>query len=222
MAKSKMLEFRGVTKTYGDSTILNKVDATFNEASFHFVCGESGSGKSSFLKLINQEIKADMGNIYWRNEPLEHYKKYELRRQIGVIFQSFELIQHMTVLENILLAGRALGVSRKQLIPRAMTLLERVGLQAKVEAYPEQLSGGQMQRVAIVRAILNKPTLLLADEPTGNLDKKTATDVMNLLYELHKEEQMTMIVVTHSEEVLSQFKEAQLWYVNEGQFNEQK
>ncbi|GEK34881.1 cell division ATP-binding protein FtsE [Kurthia sibirica] len=217
-----MLEFRNITKNFGESVILHEVNAIFHKGSFHFICGESGSGKSTILKLINQEIAAEKGDILWQGQPLKSYEKFKLRRQIGVVFQSFELIHHMTVLENILLAGRALGKNRQALLQRAMKLLTRVGLNGKIEAYPEQLSGGQMQRVAIVRAILNKPLLLLADEPTGNLDRKAASDVMNLLYELHREEQMTMIVVTHSEEVLAQFTQAQRWYVKEGDFYEQE
>lgn len=215
-----MLELQNVVKKYGDSNVLTDVQASFEAGSFHFVCGKSGSGKSTFLKLIDREIDADYGDILWQGKAIESYKKFELRRQMGVIFQSFELIPHMTVLENVLLAGRALGMAKKELMPRAAALLERVGLATKHEAYPHELSGGQMQRVAIVRALLNKPTLLLADEPTGNLDDETAQDVMQLLYELHREEKMTMIIVTHSKQLLEQF-DAKVWFVEEGYFNEQ-
>lgn len=215
-----MLQLQNVVKKYGDSTVLKDVHATFQAGSFHFVCGKSGSGKSTFLKLIDREVDADSGVILWQGKEIQQFKKFQLRRQMGVIFQTFELIPHMTVLENVLLAGRALGLSKKDLLPRATNLLERVGLMTKHEAFPHQLSGGQMQRVAIVRALLNKPKLLLADEPTGNLDDETAQEVMQLLYELHQEEDMAMIIVTHSKQLLQQF-EAKVWFVEEGSFNEQ-
>lgn len=214
-----MLQLQNVVKRYGDSNVLKDVQANFEAGSFHFVCGKSGSGKSTFLKLIDREIDADSGDILWQGKNINTYKKFELRRQMGIIFQSFELIPHMTVIENVLLAGRALGISKKELLPRAHRLLERVGLGHKEAAYPHELSGGQMQRVAIVRALLNKPTLLLADEPTGNLDDETAEDVMQLLYELHREENMAMIIVTHSKQLLEQF-DAKVWLVEEGCFNE--
>lgn len=214
-----MLAFQHVSKQYGETMILDDVNATFDAASFHFICGKSGSGKSTFLKLIDRELLPDAGEILWRGKPIDSYKKYELRREMGIIFQSFELIDHMTVLENILLAGRAVGMAKKDLMLRATTLLERVGLAHKHHAYPTELSGGQMQRVAIVRALLNKPKLLLADEPTGNLDAETTADVMQLLYELHQEEQMAMIIVTHAEQLLQQF-DAKVLYVESGRVHE--
>lgn len=200
--------------------ILKNVEATFEKASFHFICGKSGSGKSTLLKLIDRELEPDEGEILWRGKELQQYKKYEIRREMGIIFQSFKLIDHMTVFENILLAGRAIGIPKKNLIHRAEQLSQRVGLANKHDAYPHELSGGQMQRVAIVRALLNKPKLLLADEPTGNLDRETTEEVMQLLYELHHEENMAMIIVTHSEQLLEQFN-AQTWLVKEGHFYEQ-
>lgn len=215
-----MLEFQQVGKSYGETTILHDVNALFQEGSFHFICGKSGSGKSTLLKLIDCEITPDKGVILWRDQPLSSYKKFMLRREMGVIFQSFELIQQMTVLENVLLAGRVVGKSAEQLLPRAEKLLQRVGLADKKQAYPHELSGGQMQRVAIVRALLNQPKLLLADEPTGNLDTETTAEVMQLLYELHQEERMAMIIVTHSQELLASFN-ATKWLVKDGGVYEQ-
>lgn len=215
-----MLEFQQVSKVYGETTILQDVNARFREASFHFICGKSGSGKSTLLKLIDCEITPDEGVILWCGQPLSSYKKFMLRRDMGIIFQSFELIQQMTVLENVLLAGRVVGKSAQQLLPRAEKLLQRVGLADKKQAYPHELSGGQMQRVAIVRALLNQPKLLLADEPTGNLDAETTAEVMQLLYELHEEERMAMIIVTHSQELLASFT-AKKWLVKDGGVHEQ-
>jgi len=215
-----MLEFQQVGKAYGKTAILHDVNVVFHKASFHFICGKSGSGKSTLLKLIDCEITPDEGVILWCGRPLSSYKKFMLRRDMGIIFQSFELIQQMTVLENVLLAGRVVGKSAQQLLPRAEKLLKRVGLADKKHAYPYELSGGQMQHVAIVRALLNQPKLLLADEPTGNLDTETTNEVMQLLYELHKEEHMTMIIVTHSQELLTSFN-ATKWLVKDGSVYEQ-
>ena len=138
---------------------------------------------------------------------------------MGIIFQSFELIEQKTVLENILLAGKALGRPIEQIQKEAMRLLERVGLLHKIDAYPMQLSGGQQQRVAIVRALLNKPKLLLADEPTGNLDQQTATEIMELLYELHQEEKVAVLVVTHAEQLLQRGET--VWVMEDGDISEQ-
>ncbi len=214
-----MLQFSNVCVSYGQKRIIEGITATFEENSCHFICGRSGSGKSTFLKLIDQEIKPTSGTILWFGRPITSYKKYEMRREIGIVFQSFELVSHMTVLENVLLASKAIGTSPKESMERAMRLLKRVGLEQMTEQFPDTLSGGQMQRVAIVRALMNRPKLLLADEPTGNLDQQTANDVMQLLYELHEEEQMTLLIVTHSEQFLTQF-ESHIWHVEEGRFYE--
>lgn len=201
-----MIRIENVTKRYADNTILNQLHFHLPTGAFAFLRGRSGSGKSTFLKLLYREIEADQGDIFIDDTNVQSIAKYELRQKIGIIFQSYELIEQKTVFENIALAGQVLGRPMDEIEQEAMRLLKRVGLAHKRDAFPNELSGGQQQRVAIVRALLNKPRLLLADEPTGNLDKETALEIMQLLYELHEEEQMTMLIVTHAEELLNDKK----------------
>jgi cell division transport system ATP-binding protein len=201
-----MIRIENVTKRYADTTILNQLHFHLPTGAFAFLRGRSGSGKSTFLKLLYREIEADQGDIFIDDTNVQSIAKYELRQKIGIIFQSYELIEQKTVFENIALAGQVLGRPMDEIEQEAMRLLKRVGLAHKRDAFPNELSGGQQQRVAIVRALLNKPRLLLADEPTGNLDKETALEIMQLLYELHEEEQMTMLIVTHAEELLNDKK----------------
>lgn len=138
---------------------------------------------------------------------------------MGIIFQSFELLERKTVMENVALAGEVMGKTWEQIKPEASRLLERVGLKGLKDCFPKQLSGGEQQRVAIVRTLLNRPSLLLADEPTGNLDNETALDVMRLLKELHEEEQTAMLIVTHSDTLIEQFP-AKTWVMENGQVRE--
>ncbi|OCS82892.1 cell division ATP-binding protein FtsE [Caryophanon tenue] len=198
-----MIQMHDVTKSFDGVPVLNGVNYTLSHGEFAFLRGRSGSGKSTFLKLLYRESEREHGTILIDGTAIDALQKFELRRKMGIIFQSYELISQHTVLENVLIAGKALGRPLEEIEAEAMRLLTRVGLADKVHQFPNKLSGGQQQRVAIVRALLNKPKLLLADEPTGNLDRETAQDIMTLLYELHREEQMAMLIVTHSEELLT-------------------
>ncbi|HWK22642.1 MAG TPA: ABC transporter ATP-binding protein [Ureibacillus sp.] len=213
-----MIHFHAVTKHYNDSSILKNVNFHLQKGEFAFLKGRSGSGKSTFLKSVYREIDIDAGTIEVNGKDNTKIAKYELRRQIGVIFQSFELIEKMTVFENIAIAGKAIGTPIQEIEQQAMRLLKRVGLEHKRDAYPSQLSGGQQQRVAIVRALLNHPPLLVADEPTGNLDEETAAKIMQLLHDLHKEEQITMLIVTHAQWTIPDSK---IWVMEEGCIHEQ-
>ena len=197
-----MIRLRNVSKKYRDTSVLENITGHIAPGEFAFLQGRSGSGKSTLLKLLYRDIEADGGVIEIEGQNNVHIPKHILRRKIGVIFQSFELLEKKTVFENVALAGEILGRNRKEIASEARRLLERVGLAHKMEAYPNELSGGQQQRVAVVRALLNKPKLILADEPTGNLDTETALEVLQLLYELHKEENVAMLVVTHSKQLL--------------------
>ena len=192
-----MITLQNVSVSYGDSAVLRDVHFALPHGVFAFLRGRSGCGKSTLLKLLYRELECQHGTIYINGQPIHTLRKFELRRQMGIIFQSFELIEQKTVLENVLLAGKALGRPLVQITEEAERLLARVGLIDKLHMFPAQLSGGQQQRVAIVRALLNKPKLLLADEPTGNLDEETAADIFQLLHELHEEEQIAMLIVTH-------------------------
>jgi cell division transport system ATP-binding protein len=200
-----MIRIDNLTKQYGNRTILDDVNLHIREGEFVFLQGRSGSGKSTLLKLLYRDIGDYSGQILVGGTPIEQMPKYVLRRKIGVIFQSFELLERKTVFENVVLAGEVQGKASKLIEPEAMRLLERVGLKGMEQLFPEQLSGGEQQRVAIVRALLNRPSLLLADEPTGNLDSETAEQMLKLLKELHEEEGISMLVVTHSEHLITQF-----------------
>ena len=213
-----MIRLEAVTKQYEGSPVLRNVNFHLAKGEFAFLKGRSGSGKSTLLKALYRDVRIDAGEIFVEGTNIATLPKYVLRRHMGIIFQSFELIEQLTVFENIALAGRAIGTAKEAIESRAMHLLGRVGLAHKRDAYPHQLSGGQQQRVAIARALLNKPTILLADEPTGNLDEQTAEEIMELLYELHAEEQVTMLIVTHAEKYLVGRK---IWIMEEGQIHEQ-
>ncbi|MEI7026066.1 cell division ATP-binding protein FtsE [Paenibacillus sp. y28] len=200
-----MIRIQGLTKRYGDFTVLHDLHLHVAAGEFAFLQGRSGSGKSTLLKLLYQEIGDYTGEIVIGDTPAQALPKYELRRRMGVIFQSFELLEQKTVYENVALAGEVLGRTGEDIAPEAQRLLERTGLGGKQGLYPHQLSGGEQQRVAIARALLNRPPILLADEPTGNLDPETAMAMLVLLQELQREENMTMLVVTHSELLVEAF-----------------
>ncbi|GAB7056385.1 cell division ATP-binding protein FtsE [Paenibacillus sp. Pae15] len=194
-----MIHIRNVTKRYGERTVLDGVNLHLHAGEFAFLRGRSGSGKSTLLKLLYREIDDFTGDIAIDGQPVGSMPKYELRRKIGVIFQSFELLERKTVLENVELAGEVLGRSEKDTRAQALHLLKRTGLSGKERLFPAQLSGGEQQRVAIARALLVRPAIVLADEPTGNLDKETAAEMFHLLRELQREYGMTMLVVTHAD-----------------------
>ena len=214
-----MIRIKGLTKKYGDQTVLSGLDLHLAPGEFAFLQGRSGCGKSTLLKLLYQEINGYSGTIEINGTPISQFPRYKVRRQMGIIFQSFELLERKTVMENVVLAGQVVGRNWREIKIDANRLLERVGLRGKEDYFPSQLSGGEQQRVAIVRALLNRPKILLADEPTGNLDLETAFDVMYLLKELQAVEQMAMLVVTHSEQIIKAFP-AKIWVMEEGQVHE--
>lgn len=214
-----MIRIEKLTKGYRDCDVLRNLSFHLEPGEFAFLQGKSGSGKSTLLKLLYRELEGFTGEIEIDSTPIGQLPKYQLRRKIGIIFQSFELLERKTVLENVMLAGEVVGRDAKEIELEAYRLLERVGLKEKVQKYPHQLSGGEQQRVAIVRALLNKPRLLLADEPTGNLDTETALEMLQLLRELHEEEEITMLIVTHSEQVLKAFP-SKIWVMEDGQVHE--
>lgn len=214
-----MIRLQDVSKLYGQRAILQNLQFHLGAGEFAFLQGRSGSGKSTLLKLLYRDIEDFSGQIEINGALITQIPKYELRRQMGIIFQSFELLERKTVMENVALAGEVMGKTWEQIKPEASRLLERVGLKGLKDCFPKQLSGGEQQRVAIVRALLNRPSLLLADEPTGNLDNETALDVMRLLKELHEEEQTAMLIVTHSDTLIEQFP-AKTWVMENGQVRE--
>ncbi|MEK3726166.1 cell division ATP-binding protein FtsE [Paenibacillus sp. FSL H8-0034] len=210
-----MIRIQSLNKKYGERHVLQDLNMHLAPGEFAFLQGRSGSGKSTLLKLLYRDIGDFSGRIDIAGQPIESIPKFELRRKIGVIFQSFELLERKTVFENIALAGEVVGVSHSDMVDEIKRLLLRVGLEGRENAYPDQLSGGEQQRVAIIRALLNRPAIILADEPTGNLDSETASDIVRLLLELQVESQLAMLVVTHSDRLVAEFP-SKAWKMIDG------
>lgn len=210
-----MIRLTGATVRYGRRTVLDEADFHLPEQSVAYVTGKSGAGKSTLIKLITQEIAAVRGEVRVAGRPLGEWRKFLLRRRLGLLFQSYELLDTKTVRENIVLAAQIRGTYGEHTERHMKRLLARVGLEGCERAYPGELSGGEQQRAAVVRALTGGPQLVLADEPTGNLDAATAGDVMRLLHELRQEERLTMLIVTHDLQLVARYP-APCWEVAEG------
>jgi putative ABC transport system ATP-binding protein len=186
-------------------TVIHDIDIEFSEGEFIVLLGQSGSGKSTLLNLISGIEKPTAGTVLIKNTAITELSERACtlfrRDNIGFIFQFFNLIPTLTVLENITLPQELAGKRGKDLEKQALSLLEKVGLGDRYNAFPDKLSGGQQQRVAIARALLHQPMLLLADEPTGNLDEETGEKVLNLLLELTRGANKTLIMATHNPEI---------------------
>ena len=198
-----MIRFSNVSKAYHGATqpALQGLNFHLPVGSMTYLVGHSGAGKSTLLKLIMGMEKANAGNIWFNGHDITRLSKYEipfLRRQIGMVHQDYRLLTDRSVVENVALPLIIAGMNPKEAHTRALVALDRVGLRSKANYMPPQISGGEQQRVDIARAIVHKPQLLLADEPTGNLDSKNGAEVMNLLTELNREG-TTIIMVTHSQ-----------------------
>ncbi len=200
-----MIKLEHVSKTYEKGVqAITDVNLHIAPGEFVFIVGKSGSGKSTMIKLLQKELqpthgkimvnKRDIGNISRKNIPM-------YRRNIGVVFQNFRLLQDRTVYENVAFAMRVVEASKKEIKKKVPQMLSLVGLAAKYRSYPKELSGGEQQRVAIARALVNEPKILLADEPTGNLDNHNAWEIMKLLDEINKRG-TTVVVVTHNMDIV--------------------
>ena len=208
---STILQVSQLSKIYhkGPIPIHALTDITFNvnRGEFVSVFGRSGSGKSTLLNLIGGLDTATSGQIVFKGKDVTRMKRSELaqhrRFSIGMVFQSFNLIPHRSALENVLLALTFGGVTRFQRKEKAIQLLSQVGLEHRLHHKPSELSGGEAQRVAIARALANNPAMLLPDEPTGNLDSSTAKDIMNLLQKLNRSQGVTIVMVTHEQDIAS-------------------
>jgi len=208
--QNPIVRVRGLTKSYqqGERTrkILDAVDLDIYEGEFFVLLGKSGSGKSTLLNLISAIDAAESGQIFVRDQEItalsEQQQTLFRRDQIGIVFQFFNLIPTLTVLENITLPRELSGVPRAVAEKRARELLERVGLGNRADSFPDKLSGGEQQRVAIARALVHEPALVLADEPTGNLDEETGERILTLLLELTREAGKTLVMATHSPEIV--------------------
>lgn len=200
-----MIEITGLNKTYkAGSRALKNVNITISDGEFVFIMGRSGSGKSTLIKLLLKEAEPTSGRIVVNDMdllkmPRRYVPKY--RRRLGVVFQDFRLLKDKTVYENVAFAQRVIGIPTRTIKEAVPEMLRLVGLSSKYKSYPNELSGGEQQRVAIARALINSPEVLLADEPTGNLDVQNSMEIMGLLEEIN-ERGTTVIVVTHSQEIV--------------------
>lgn len=204
-----MIDFEHVYKTYethnDENVALEDINIHIDEGEFVFILGHSGAGKSTFLKLIQMEEKPTEGKVFINGQDLTRIKRRKvpyLRRQMGVVFQDFRLIPTMTVYENVAFAMRVTNISTKKIKDRVPFALSLVGLEDKMDRLPDELSGGEQQRVALARALVNNPSILLADEPTGNLDPNNSWEIMKLLEEIN-ESGTTVVVVTHNREIVN-------------------
>jgi cell division transport system ATP-binding protein len=207
-----------------DKLILDNLNLVLEEKTFAYLIGKTGSGKSSLLKTLYAELPLKEGTGSVCGFELQGLKRKQipfLRRKIGIVFQDFQLLTDRNVLDNLKFVLGATGWSDKKLIEqRAMNCLQLVGIEKKAKDFPHQLSGGEQQRVSIARALLNKPTLILADEPTGNLDPATSKEIMELLLAVAKEENTAILMATHDMQMVAHFP-GRILEVSEGKVLEQ-
>ncbi|EFK94587.1 MAG: cell division ATP-binding protein FtsE [Finegoldia magna] len=204
-----MLEFVHVDKTYKNKVCaLNDCNFKIEQGEFVFLIGPSGAGKSTITKLILKEINPDRGKIYLYGEDITRLKARKvpkLRQSIGMVFQDFKLLENKTVYQNIKYVMQILGKSSSEIKSTIDTVLDLVNLKDKKNAYPHELSGGEMQRVCIARSMVNKPKLLIADEPTGNLDPVTSMDIANALVRIN-ERGTTVMMITHEKDIVNKLQ----------------
>ncbi|MBQ2604100.1 MAG: cell division ATP-binding protein FtsE [Acutalibacteraceae bacterium] len=204
-----MIQFKNVSKTYPNGTkALSDININIDKGEFVFIVGASGSGKSTFLKLIMKEEQPSSGEIFVNDVNITSMKRRKvpyLRRTMGIVFQDFRLIDKMTVFDNVAFAMRVIGARPKAVKRRVLYILGLVGLKDKANCRPAELSGGEQQRVSLARALVNNPSLIIADEPTGNIDPEMSFEIIELLNEINKQG-TTIIVVTHEHELVQKFK----------------
>ncbi|MDN6161206.1 MAG: cell division ATP-binding protein FtsE [Atopostipes sp.] len=213
-----MIEMKNVKKVYQNQiTALRDLSVTIEQGEFVYIVGPSGAGKSTFMKLIYREELPTEGSVQVADFNTMEMKDKEvpyLRRQVGVVFQDFKLLPSLTVFENISYAMEVLGKSPRQIKARVEEVLELVGLSHKTNMLPDELSGGEQQRVAIARAISNMPRVLIADEPTGNLDPETSSDIMKIIEQIN-DQGTTILMGTHDAEIVNERKH-RVVEINEG------
>lgn len=204
-----MIEFQNVSKTYSNGTrALRKINLHVDDGEFVFIVGSSGAGKSTFLKLITCEERPTVGEIVVGEQKLSELRRSDvpfLRRTMGMVFQDFRLIHKMTVYENVAFAMHVVGASYREIRKRVPYILGLVNLQDKARCHPRELSGGEQQRVGLARALVNSPKLLIADEPTGNIDPALSFEVVDLLNEINKRG-TTVLMVTHEHNLVRHFQ----------------
>lgn len=209
MAEDEVIVMKNVSKNYSSNVhALSNIDLTIKKGEFVFVVGDSGSGKSTFIKLLLRELVPTSGDVYvldYHLNKIRHRRIPKFRRHLGVVFQDFRLLNDRNVYENVAFAQRITQVPGKQIRKNVPRVLATVGLAGKYKAKPLKLSGGEQQRVAIARALVNNPDIILADEPTGNLDPKTSMEIMRLLEEINNNG-TTIIMVTHNKEIVNSMR----------------
>ena len=203
-----MIEFQNVSKVYNNGTeALHNVNLTVDKGEFVFIVGSSGAGKSTFLKLVMCEERPNSGRIIIDGVDVSRIPKRKIpyiRRKMGIVFQDFRLIDHMTVYDNVAFAMRVVGASPRSIRKRVPYILSLVGLQHKAKHYPTELSGGERQRVGLARALVNNPSMIIADEPTGNIDPALSFEIVDLLSEINRRG-TTVLMVTHEHSLVKHF-----------------
>lgn len=200
-----MIESKGITKSYGDLQVLKGVNFTINKGEIVSVVGASGAGKTTLLQILGTLDRADGGDIIFENKSTSALSKKDLaqfrNQNIGFVFQFHHLLPEFTAFENVCLPGYIGKRNKKEVEKRAKELLVQLGLEDRIEHKPNELSGGEQQRVSVARALINDPALILADEPSGNLDSKTAKELHQLFFDLRDKFQQTFVIVTHNEDL---------------------
>ena len=206
----KFIEVKNCSKVYKNGvTALANVNLSIKKGEFVFIIGPTASGKSTLIKMLYREERPTSGEVYVGGvnvSKLRNGKVYKLRRKLGVVFQDFKLLPKLTVYENVAFPLEMQGFKDSEIKPKVMTALELVGLKEKVKSMPKELSGGEMQRVCIARAIVNEPKVLICDEPTGNLDPETSKDIMKTIDRINKELGTTVVMATHDRDIVDRMK----------------
>ncbi len=206
----EFIELKNVFKVYNNGvTALADANLSISKGEFVFIIGESGSGKSTLTKLLYREEKPNKGSVFVGGinvGKLKNGNVYKLRRKIGVVFQDFKLLPKLTVYENIAYPLESYGMKSSDIREKVLRAIERVGLKDKLKSYPNQLSGGEQQRVCIARAIVNEPTLIICDEPTGDLDPKMSKEIMDVIEDINKDMGSTIIMATHDKDIVNRMK----------------
>ena len=213
-----MIEFIDVVKSYPEGNhALRGISMQIEDGEFCYLVGPSGSGKSTIIKMITGEVRPTSGAVHVNGYSLERIRKSEIpymRRTVGVVFQDFRLIANKTVYDNVAFAMRVIGARDREIKERVPYVLELVGLDSKATRHPNELSGGEQQRLAIARALVNNPSTIIADEPTGNLDPELSLEIMSLLQEINNLG-TTMLVVTHAQDLVHMFNKRTI-VINDG------
>lgn len=205
-----MIEFRNVYKTYDNGTkALRDLSLRVNEGEFVFIVGSSGAGKSTLLKILMREETPNSGEVIVNNTRLSTLRHKDIpyyRRTLGMVFQDFRLIPNMTVFDNVAFAMRVTGASTKTIRKKVPYVLAHVGLSDKAKCFPNELSGGEQQRVGLARALINNPALIIADEPTGNVDPRMSFEIVDMLNQINRNNGTTILMVTHEHALVRKFR----------------